>query len=60
MEDDGKLDSVSNKLTKFREYINSDAFEKGINSSTEVNNIAKFEINKIIKRLTKIKEKMGN
>ena len=56
----GKLDDVVKKLKRFRDYIADGSFEKQLKSSKDTYNQAKFEIEKIIKRLYKIQEKMKN
>lgn len=59
LDEHGKFETSISKLTTFKEYINSDTFEKNIISSKEVNDKAMFEIGKIIKRLTQIQKKYG-
>lgn len=55
----GATDDVVKRLSKFRDQINRDSFTKQINSSTEVRNKALFEIDKICRRLEKIKKSLN-
>ena len=59
IEESGKLDDVVKKLKKFKTLINDNSFEKQILSSEDIMSQAKFEIGKIIKRLTKIQSMLG-
>ena len=49
----GNLDEVVKKLKKFRDYISEDTFEHSIKEAN--NDEVKFLVNKIIKRLSEIK-----
>ncbi|SEH52547.1 hypothetical protein SAMN02910265_01253 [Ruminococcus flavefaciens] len=60
MLESGKLDDVVKKLKKFRDFIIDDTFEKQLKSSKDTYNQSKFEIDKILKRLNKIREKMDD
>lgn len=61
MLESGKLENIVKKLKSFRDYISDESFEKQLKSSEDTYNQSKFEIDKIMKRLKKIKEKMdGN
>lgn len=55
----GATDDVVKRLSKFREHIHRETFTKQINSSTEVRNKALFEIDKICRRLDKIKKSLN-
>ncbi len=57
MEENGKLEPAVNKLKTFRNYINEDSFEKNVRSSEEGYKNAKYEIEKILKRLNQLKKK---
>lgn len=57
MNESGKLDSCVNKLKSFRQYVNSDNFEKNVRSSEEVYKNAKYEIDQIMKRLNQLSKK---
>lgn len=57
IKESGKLDDVIKKLSKFRELINDDSFEKQLNISKDVSK-ANFEIKKIIDRLQNIKKRL--
>ena len=57
IQESGKLDDAVKKLKTFRSVISADNFEKQIKSSTETYERAKFEMDKIIKRLEKLDEK---
>lgn len=57
MNESGKFEASVSKLKSFKEYINGDTFYANITSSKEVFDQALFEIDKIIKRLEKIKKK---
>lgn len=59
MNDGGKFEASVSKLKSFKEYINGDTFFNNITSSKEVNDQAKYEIDKIIKRLQQIQKKFG-
>lgn len=58
VEDAGKLDDVIKKLKAFKKVASEPSFEKQIMSSDETIQQARFEINKIIKRLTTIQAKL--
>ena len=58
MEDAGKLDDVIKKLKAFKKTVSAPAFEKQVQASDETVQQARFEINKIIKRLTAIQTKL--
>lgn len=58
VEDAGKLDDVIKKLKAFKKVASEPSFEKQIMSSDETIQQARFEINKIIKRLTAIQAKL--
>lgn len=60
MLESGKLDNVVKKLKNFKDYIADDSFEKQLKSSKDTYNQSKFEIDKILKRLIKIREKMND
>lgn len=59
LEDAGKLDDVVKKLYSFRKAVIAESFENQIKSSDETLHRARFEINKIIKRLTDLQTKIG-
>lgn len=54
----GKLDDVIKKLKVFRKVVSEPSFEKQIQASDETLQQAKFEIGKIVKRLTAIHTKL--
>ncbi len=56
--DAGKLDDVIKKLKTFRKVVSEPSFEKQVQTSDETLQQAKFEIGKIIKRLTAIHTKL--
>lgn len=58
MEDAGKLDDVIKKLKAFKKAVSTPAFEKQVQISEETAQQARFEINKIIKRLVAIQTKL--
>lgn len=58
MEDAGKLEDVIKKLKAFKSTVSELAFEKQLRASDETVQQAKFEIGKIIKRLTSIQAKL--
>ena len=58
MEDAGKLEDVIKKLKAFKSTVSELAFEKQLRASDETVQQAKFEIVKIIKRLTSIQAKL--
>ena len=58
MEDAGKLEDVIKKLKAFKSTVSEPAFEKQLRASDETVQQAKFEIGKIIKRLTSIQAKL--
>lgn len=58
MEDAGKLDDVVKKLKAFKKVVSEPSFEKQVMSSEETVQQARFEIGKIIKRLTAIQAKL--
>ena len=58
MLDSGKLDDVIKKLKAFKNVVSEQAFEKQVQSSDEIVKQARFEIGKIIKRLTAVQEKL--
>ena len=58
IEDAGKLDDVVKKLKAFKKVVSEPSFEKQVQVSDETLQQAKFEICKIIKRLTAIQSKL--
>lgn len=58
IEDAGKLDDVIKKLKVFKKAVSTPSFEKQVQTSDEIAQQARFEINKIIKRLTAIQAKL--
>jgi hypothetical protein len=58
IEDAGKLDDVVKKLKAFKKVVSEPSFEKQVQVSDETLQQAKFEIGKIIKRLTAIQSKL--
>jgi hypothetical protein len=58
IEDAGKLDDVVKKLKAFKKIVSEPSFEKQVQVSDETLQQAKFEIGKIIKRLTAIQSKL--
>ncbi len=56
--DAGKLDDVIKKLKTFRKVVSEPSFERQVQTSDETLQQAKFEIGKIIKRLTAIHTKL--
>lgn len=60
MEENGKLESCLPKLKKFRTYINNDNFEKSMRSNENTYRQGKYEIKKIIQRLTNLSDKWNN
>ena len=58
VEDAGKLDDVVKKLKAFKKAVSEPSFEKQVMSSEETVQQARFEIGKIIKRLTAIQTKL--
>jgi len=57
MDQNGKLDSSVNKLKAFRQYVCSDGFEKNARSSVETYKNARFEVEKIQRRLKQLLDK---
>jgi len=57
MDQNGKLDSSVNKLKAFRQYVCSDSFEKNARSSVETYKNARFEVEKIQRRLKQLLDK---
>jgi hypothetical protein len=58
VEDAGKLDDVVKKLKAFKKVVSEPSFEKQVMTSDETVQQARFEICKIIKRLTAIQAKL--
>lgn len=58
IQDAGKIEDVVKKLKTFRKVVNEQSFEKQIFATTETYQQAKFEIDKIIKRLKNLQSKM--
>lgn len=58
MEDSGKFEDAVKKLKNFRTLINDDSFEKQLYASQEVLDQAKFNIDKIIKQLEHIQDRL--
>lgn len=56
-EEGGKLEPVVNKLKAFRNYINTDSFAKNVRSSDEVYKNARYEMDKILKRINDLEKK---
>lgn len=59
VEDAGKLDDVIKKLKAFKKVVSEPSFEKQVQASDETLQQAKFEIAKIVKRLSTIQTKLG-
>ena len=57
MEEKGKLEPAVTKLKTFRNYINTDTFEKSVRSSEDSYKNAKYEIGQIMKRLKQLQDK---
>lgn len=58
IEDAGKLEDVVKKLKTFKKIVSEPSFEKQVQASDETLQQAKFEIGKIVKRLTAIQAKL--
>ncbi len=58
--DAGKFDDVLTRLTAFKHLISTDSFEKNLRASGDSLQQSKYEIKKIIKRLSDIQTKLGN
>ena len=58
VEDAGKFDDVIKKLKAFKKLVNEASFDKQVMSSEETMQQARFEIGKIIKRLTAVQAKL--
>lgn len=57
MNEDGKFETSISKLKSFKEYINSDTFEKNITGGVDVLNKAMYELNRIESRIKSLKNK---
>jgi hypothetical protein len=57
LDDYGKLDTSVTKLKKFKNYVNADSFEKNVRSSPDLYKQDRFEIDKIVRRLTQLQKK---
>jgi hypothetical protein len=59
LKNSGKIDDAANKLRKFKSAINDDSFEKQVLNTNDKGSVG-YDIDKIIKRLTKILERLNN
>ena len=59
LQEAGKLDDVIKKLKSFKNVISDQSFEKQLQVSEEILSQAKFEISKILRRLTAVQAKLG-
>ena len=59
LSDAGKLDDIVKKLKTFRNTVSDPSFEKQLQATDETLQQAKFEIGKIVKRLTAVQAKLG-
>lgn len=60
LDESGQFETSVTKLKTFKKYINEDSFEKNVLSSKDTADKAKFEIKKIISRLSSIEKKIEN